>query len=417
MSDDIRYTSPKEKAAELADAADVFLSYKEKKGYLLSVPIGALLGAEIGAKGAPEGKKLKRGLIGAGIGALGGAAGGALLDVAAGRSLSKAVKTKQQYLKKLEEVALPPRPPKPLKASEKAKNLGWKVLEGGKGKEKKAFLGPVRSVAQRAGTALGRHPALASSLKGAAEWGAAGGVGGALFAPEGKRGRSILKGMAAGAAGGAAAPVAGRAMHKFLHPAVKAVKTAAPVVPPPEIMRQFERRSRRKYSPKRTPTVKQDVKGALETLKDKVLGFRRARQEIAIDPSSFLEKDAINFKALKKVLPRAATDPGSLAIVGGTAALFGVSNYLKSRPRKELGGKSKMQVKYEDIVKAQEAVGPKKDDKLSKKLHRRLNVFRRDVAQDFAEHPRAAGVTTAALGAMVGGLAGAGYARIMRGGK
>ena len=411
---------------------------KEKKAAIPVVGpvIGALLGADIALNRDPDSdKKLQRALIGAGIGAGAGFAGSKFLDIITDSAMRNAQRQRAQYLNamgnKLDDLkrraqeladATSPYsvPPKPPTALEKAKAKGWDVFEGGKKppKEKKAFLAPVRSGLKGIGGYLGKHPRVAESVVSGAGWGTAGAIGGGLFpGQEGSRTKSMLKGFAAGAAGGAVAPHAGRAAKKWMSPAATAaVKTASPIVPPDDLMYEFQVRANRKFTPKRVPSFTQEVKNLLEEVKDQATGIHKAKTTL---PATGFSKAAVNQQAaktmVKRFLPEAFTDPRALPFVVGGAGLLGTSTYLGSRPKKSLGGKSKSQIQTEETLRALQATPPRKSDKLKRKLDRRIAEFRSGVADDFAEHPVAGGLLAASLGAVTGAGIGTSVARVLKG--
>lgn len=108
-----------------------------------------------------------------------------------------------------------------------------------------------------------------------------------------------------------------------------------------------------------------------------------------------------------------AKDPASWPAAGIGAALLGGHTYIKSKPRKELGGQSEHEYAYNNAVREQRARG-EEGAGLSRKVTNRTRELVAGLAKAFREHPAKATL----LGMGTGALTGLSIARMMgAGGK
>lgn len=112
------------------------------------------------------------------------------------------------------------------------------------------------------------------------------------------------------------------------------------------------------------------------------------------------EKTASLSEKLKQIGPLA----GGLMAGGATAG--GLSTYLASKPRAELGGKSRAEEDLEAIVEAQKG---RPESGLLHKMRNRTSELEHGYAQAFRDHP----VKASLLGAAAGASGGYGLAKLL----
>jgi hypothetical protein len=98
--------------------------------------------------------------------------------------------------------------------------------------------------------------------------------------------------------------------------------------------------------------------------------------------------------------------PLSLGLMGGGAAAGGLGTYLASRPREELGGKSKAEDELEGMVEAHQK---RPEHGLLHKMKNRTTELEHGYAKAFRDHPLKAGI----IGAGAGATGGYGLARLL----
>jgi hypothetical protein len=172
--------------------------------------------------------------------------------------------------------------------------------------------------------------------------------------------------------------------------------------PSARIQKAILSKSRRAFP---EPTIREDVKDTVLAIKDKLQDLERAKKK-AISGS------ATKTASIAKMLPETLRNPASLGVIGASAALFGLANYIASRPKKSLGGKSVAQTELEKQLKRQQAVAGK-DDKLRTRISRRTTEYQKNLADEYAKSPRAAALRSAGIGAGVGSLAGLGLLKLL----
>ena len=250
----------------------------------------------------------------------------------------------------------------------------------------------------------GLLPAMA---RGAAGWGAAGGVMGALSAKKGERLKGFGKGLAMGAVGGVAAAPAELAMRKLLsrYPASSAARLSkiAQKGPdlPPELKSRIKDTAIHKF-PSKEPIAK-EVKGIWNHLKDMYGKWSARRSAMGSAPvlGTMQAKEASLGSTVGKMIPHYMKTPTGVGITAATAAAFGIGNYIANMPRESLGGKGKAQVHFEEKVRANQAAG-EEGAGLSKRMANRMAEFQKDLATEFTRRPSGAAATGAAVGAGIG---------------
>ncbi len=225
-----------------------------------------------------------------------------------------------------------------------------------------------------------------SALRSAAEWGAAGSVTGALTAPKGHRMRGAMVGGLAGGAGGAVAPGAGNVAGNVLS------KIGSPYDETP-MMDMYQRAA--DMFPEKANTfdsVKSDAKQIIDLLGDKVHGLRKARLEFANPKTAF---DLKSFAG--HVIPKQVMTGEGLGVALGGAGIGGLSAYLSSRPKEELGGQSRAET---DLKKLKASL-PENPEGIGGAVKKHVVNMHSDVAEQMRKHPVAATVAGAGAGSLI----------------
>lgn len=136
--------------------------------------------------------------------------------------------------------------------------------------------------------------------------------------------------------------------------------------------------------------------------------FIRLKQQTGYSPDLSLEKDAGLPSYSLKVQEKTASikdaikniDPIVGTAVGLGALVGGIGMYQASKPREELGGKSKGEVDLEDIIVGQQN---RPETGLMQKMKNRTTELGHGYAKAFRDHPVKASLMAGATGAL-GGL-------------
>lgn len=430
----LKPSSPEENTAEFVDAADVFLSYKEKLAdFEDEHGTGGPISEEEADKLLYGPKKDKKDKTAAPITAISRlAAKKAITSPATSTSATKiltshkdkkpddsdvlSLEERSKILKKdfaqpkKENPSTGTKGKYPIPDRQHAKSaLGFAKMHG----DPKAYAAVRKKVEQKYPDMIEKDASLFTNMvRSAAGWGTAGGVTGALTANKGERLKGFGKGLAIGTVGGLAAAPAEHAATKLVgkwFPKTSADRLAEvamqdPPELPPELRTKMRASARYRY-PSHEPVAK-EVKGVWGLLKKKYRDYLARRSAMGVAPvippqiSSALKKEA----SLADMIPSHMKTPAGAGIIAATAAAFGIGNYIANMPRKGLDGKGKAQVHYEGKVRANQAAG-EEGAGLSKKLRNRMAEFQKNLATEFTKHPGGAAATGAAVGAGIGSQA------------
>lgn len=439
----LKPSSPEENTAEFVDAADVFLSYKEKLAdFEDEHGTGGPISEEEADKLLYGPKKDKKDKTAAPITAISRlAAKKAITSPATSTSATKiltshkdkkpddsdvlSLEERSKILKKdfaqpkKENPSTGTKGKYPIPDRQHAKSaLGFAKMHG----DSKAYAAVRKKVEQKYPDMIEKDASLFTNMvRSAAGWGTAGGVTGALTANKGERLKGFGKGLAIGTVGGMAAAPAEHAAHAatklvgkwFPKTSADRLAEVAMQDPPelPKTLKSSVSSSARYRYPTNEPVVK-EVKGIWGTLKRKYRDYLARRTAMGIAPvvpapiKSVISKEA----GLEKMIPSYLKTRTGAGVTAATAAAFGIGNFIANMPRESLGGKGKAQVHFEGKVRANDAAGLEGAG-LTKKFRNRMAEFQKGLATDFTEHPGGA----AATGALVGMSVGSQVARIVQG--
>jgi hypothetical protein len=133
---------------------------------------------------------------------------------------------------------------------------------------------------------------------------------------------------------------------------------------------------------------------------------KRATSSLGSAPGSTLVDAGLAEKRASLAEKMKSLGPLSLGLIGGGAAAGGIGTYLASRPREELGGKSKAEDELEGMVEQHQK---RPEHGLLHKMKNRTTELEHGYAKAFRDHPLKAGL----LGAGAGATGGYGLARLL----
>lgn len=238
---------------------------------------------------------------------------------------------------------------------------------------------------------------------GAAIWGGAGAAAGAARAPAGQRLRGAVRGGITGGIGGLAATGISKSLAKV---AEDGTNTG---------MHDIKGRAADKHPVSETPSFSDEALSVIGTMQKKYRDARKMRSEIVagkkprkVSQPLPIPPNLDKIAGVSALIPKQFKDVRALPIIGLGAAALGTLNYLGSRPKSGLGGKSSREVDLQAAVKTNKLKATE-DDGLPTRLSHRMKEFQSGLATDFRKSP----VAAAGIGALVGAGFGATIAKIL----
>jgi hypothetical protein len=177
-----------------------------------------------------------------------------------------------------------------------------------------------------------------------------------------------------------------------------------------------------KYPVEEVPSFSEEINNVIDSTQRKIKDLRKTRAELVSgekprkhkpvlpvpeDLPSKIANAAGGVKA-NTILPAAFRSKRGLPIVGLGAAALGLANYLTSRPKDELGGKSRAEFDLQKEVELNKAQATDSDSFPTRMRHR-MKEFQSGLATDFRKSPIAA----AGVGALVGAGIGSQIAKVL----